>query len=1323
MLSPSDIAIIGMAGKFPKASDIDAFWENIKTGRNCIGEVPASRFRNWLLVLSDKKEIYPPFGYLENIDSFDADFFGIAPGEASYIDPVQRLLLETVYEAVEFGGYGGKQLSGTRTGVYIACGDSGYKNLISPADYTRNAEIGNIPGVSAGRVSHFFDFRGPSMLMDTSCSSSLTALHYACLGIKNDECSMAVVGTVNIYAFFDGKGGNHDGEKTTDGTLPKRCRIFDDSADGIVNGEGAAALLLKPLQQAVQDGDMICAVIKGSAVNHNGARTPTIAAQKPESLTEVIIQALENARINPETVSYIEASGAGTPMGDSIEIKSISQAYSTYTGNKQFCALGSIKANIGHLNHASGLASVIKVILALRHKQIPPQAHFEKPNSYIDFKNSPVYIETKLKNWELGKNKTRRTGISSFSVNGTNCHIILEEAPPQPEPSSYLQRCNILTISAKNPTSLESLCRLLMDSLEMNFSARFDDICYTMNTGRGHYEYRLAVVAMSKNEALQRLNTVDFEGLLKINRKDAAQIDVLYGYTSKLKAPEQAKVVFLFSGGKDIESLQETYWDFSRKDFIAAKHMEECAAFYQLENKPQILYFAFQYALAKMWMALGIKPAFVLGFGIGKYVSKVISGTLRLEEALKICAVEYNREDFFIFDKTRFTQYINQLYTRGQRLFLEIGTETKLNEITQEVLQNESRIGILQSYDPLEKEKTLLRTIGHVYTLGYPLNFSALFKGRKVVLPTYPFHHRRYWVKSEPGQRENKSCQQETSALPVKPEQVEEKLTDIWQSFFGIKEIDPNEDFFQLGGDSLKAMTVISEIHKELNVKVPLAEFFNRPTIRELADYIDNSEIHTFSSIEPVEKRDYYPLSSAQRRFYFIHLLAPESTAYNVPALLILEGDLDNERLGETFQKLIGRHESLRSSFEIINEEAAQRIHKTVDLSLQYYNLRESAIGYSSLTNDDSCGESRYSYPHLTVEEIIRNFIRPFDLSHAPLLRLAVVKTEEKRHILMVDIHHIITDGVSQEILTQDFIALYTGEELPNLRLQYKDFSQWQNLLFKCGRMRHQERYWLERFNGLIPVLKIPMDYPRPSIRSVDEGGHIQFLVEKPLASKIFELIEKTDTTLYMVLLALYNIFLFKYTKSEDIVVGTPVAGRKHAHLQDVIGLFLNMLPMRNQIGGNKTFTQFLEEVKKNALEAYENQDYPYEELVAKLGLQGDPSRNPLFDTEFAVISKVIRKPKDFNLVIKPYPYDLQFAKFDLHFQAVEVNDTIHFTIRYYTALFKRSTVEKMAKHYSEILKQVLENLEIKLKDIVISFDSLEVSSNILEEVKGDFEL
>ncbi|HLP58794.1 MAG TPA: condensation domain-containing protein, partial [Candidatus Deferrimicrobium sp.] len=430
--------------------------------------------------------------------------------------------------------------------------------------------------------------------------------------------------------------------------------------------------------------------------------------------------------------------------------------------------------------------------------------------------------------------------------------------------------------------------------------------------------------------------------------------------------------------------------------------------------------------------------------------------------------------------------------------------------------------------------------------------------------------------------------------------EIERKLVGIWSEVLGRDalqvsqlqtSIGIHDNFFQSGGHSLKATLLVSKIHKVFNVKIPLVEIFKNPTISGLSNYIGNTAAEAYTGIAPVEQKEYYVLSSAERRLHFLQEMDKDGTAYNIPVAWILEGVLDRKKLADTFVQLVKRHESFRTSFIIIGEEPVRRVHNK---------------SFAELFQKRPLGEDPLK------------FIQPFDLSQAPLLRVGLLNLAEDRHMLLVDMHHIISDGMSSQVLARDFSALYAGNELPGIKVQYKDYAEWQKRERVSKNILEQGEFWEKEFEGEIPVLELPADYARPAVYSF-EGNKINFEINKETAGALKTLALETGTTLYMLLLALYTIFLSKLSNREDIVVGTPVAGRRHDDLEKIIGMFVNTLATRNYPAGEKMFRDFLAEVKEKTLKAFENQEYPYEDLVEKVTAIRDVSRNPLFDTMFVL--------------------------------------------------------------------------------------------------------
>jgi amino acid adenylation domain-containing protein len=510
---------------------------------------------------------------------------------------------------------------------------------------------------------------------------------------------------------------------------------------------------------------------------------------------------------------------------------------------------------------------------------------------------------------------------------------------------------------------------------------------------------------------------------------------------------------------------------------------------------------------------------------------------------------------------------------------------------------------------------------------------------------------------------------------------VEKKLVEIWSEVLSVDRdilgIDAN--FFEVGGHSLKAFLLVSKIHKTFEVNVPLTEIFSHPTIREMAGYIEASKRDRFFMIDPPELKEYYPLSSAQKRLYILQQMDPGGTAYNMLFFMTLEGKLETVEFESTFKKLVDRHESLRTSFEMVGGEPVQRIHQDVEFENEYYDL--------------------------TAGGIITNFTRSFDLLRPPLLRTGLIREEEQKHLLMVDMHHIISDGTSLGIFAREFMSLYNGEDLPPLTIQYKDFSQWQNRLFQSEEMKRQESFWLDQFEGDVPVLELPSDFNRPRVLTF-EGSYMSTSIGAKETAALKELALEEGVTLFMVLTVVFNILFARLSGQEDIVIGTPTAGRRHVDLQGVIGMFVNTLPLRNFPNGEKTIIAFLREVKEQTLRAFDNQDYPFEELVNRLGVVRDTSRNPLFDVMFSMQNLDMPEVEIPGITLKPHPAGLNIAKFDMVATITEAGEMLSFDINYRTALFKPETIEKFFAYFSNVLSSFLENPHQRTADVRMITDA-----------------
>ncbi|MFK4344540.1 MULTISPECIES: non-ribosomal peptide synthase/polyketide synthase [unclassified Paenibacillus] len=504
---------------------------------------------------------------------------------------------------------------------------------------------------------------------------------------------------------------------------------------------------------------------------------------------------------------------------------------------------------------------------------------------------------------------------------------------------------------------------------------------------------------------------------------------------------------------------------------------------------------------------------------------------------------------------------------------------------------------------------------------------------------------------------------------------AEAQLVLIWQDILGVARVGVRDNFFEIGGHSLRATLLVSRIQKELGGSLSLREVFQWPTVESMARLVKERIPTVYESIPRAEESEAYPVSSAQKRLFVLRQMDGGELSYNMPGAFTVDGSLDRVRLESAFQALIQRHESLRTGFYMKDGELVQRVHRDVPFALDYTE--------ASVEETDT---------------LVCSFIRAFDLSQAPLLRVGLVKLEEERHLLLFDMHHIISDGVSIQILVEELTSLYQGEQLPELHIQYKDYAVWQREHSE-NQWKELEAYWLQAFEGELPVLDLPTDYQRPSVRSF-EGSRIDFTLDASGNKAIQELASRTGTTLYMVLLAAYSVLLHKYTGQEDIIVGSPVAGRPQAELESIIGMFVNTLAMRSYPAGDKTFQDYLLEIKETALKAFEHQDYPLEKLIEKLGIGRDVSRNPLFDT-LLVLQNTEQAEQDMGgLRFTPYPLETVTAKFDLSLNVEEQGAELAFGLEYSTVLYQRESVERLAMHLLRVLHAVAVNPQLKLAEI-----------------------
>ena len=660
------VAIIGIAGRWPGANTVDEFWRNL-----CAGVESITRFQDAELEDSFGAEIRSAPNFvkarpiLENVDQFDAEFFGMYAKEAELTDPQHRLFLECSWEALEDAGYDPAAypgaigvFAGSSINTYLLNNVCGDRRTIE--EFTSSYQVGCYPlllgagpDFLATRVSYKLDLKGPSFTLQTACSTSLLAVAQACQSLLLYQADMALAGGVSI-TFPQKRGYQHleGGMVSADGT----CRPFDADATGTIFGSGAGVVLLKRFEDAIADGDQVYAVVRGVGVNNDGASKVGFTAPSAQGQAAVIEMAHAAAGVDPRTISYVECHGTATPLGDPIEVAGLTKAFATGTTDVQFCAIGSVKGNVGHLDAAAGVTGLIKTALALKHGMLPPSLHYRRPNPQIDFSRTPFFVNAALTPWS-DTGTPRRAGVSAFGVGGTNVHVILEQ-PPSAATSTLAPPANdrpqLIVLSARSAAALDAARLRLAGYLREHPALRLEDVAFSLQTGRRAFDYRSSFVAHDAGQALAKLEAVAAS-------TDAPGTAAPAAAARAVHRQANGAVVFMFPGqGAQYPGMGQ---DLYRHEPVFRQHIERCAAVLKplmSEDLLALLYpadvsaearqrlmstiaaqpaiFSVEYALANLWMSWGIKPTAMIGHSIGEFVAAVIAGVFSLDDALKLVA-------------------------------------------------------------------------------------------------------------------------------------------------------------------------------------------------------------------------------------------------------------------------------------------------------------------------------------------------------------------------------------------------------------------------------------------------------------------------------------------------------------------------------------------------------------------------------------------------------------------------------------------------------------------------------------------------------------
>jgi len=1157
------VAVIGISGRFPGAPDLEALWENLILAKSSITEVspdrwPRANFEsgNPQLAKSDYRHWG---GFVDGIDEFDAPFFNIARGEAEMMDPQHRLFLQEAWKALEDSGHSPRELAGRPCGVFVGIGPSDYYAHIQEPD--AHSLTGNLGSALVGRLAYLLDWTGPCLAVDTACASSFSAIHLACASLGRRECDLALAGGVHLATspkvFL---------ATTRMGLLSPtgRCRTFDAAADGWVIGEGAGAAILKRLGDAVRDGDHICGVIRGCGINQDGTKNG-FTSPKAEAQAALQRHVYERAGINPETVDYIEAHGMSSLLGDEIELMALKDSFASFTNQKGFCAIGSLKPNIGHPIAAAGMACLLKVLLALRNQQIPPLAGFEKLNEALGLDASPFYLNTGLVEWKRQGGRPRRAAINGLSASGANCHLIIDEYIPEfgqgneasLEPSSP----SLVVLSARDGARLRESASNLLKFLERTSDLRLIDVAFTLQIGRQEMEERLAFMAWSLSEAKQKLSAF-LEG----------------------------------------ETVGASY----RGDVETS---------------------------------------------LGDAASVLISG----EEGKQFLAT---------------------------------------------TIRNRS-----------------LDKLARLWTAGIEINWSLLYQGdqpKRVPLPTYPFAREPYWLCrtnafSSDGlasalcakrqRRETVSRELSESAAPVfasEPDSAADLLRDIIAEVLHCApaDIDPDRDLFRYGFGSLYVLRVVDQFEAATGFHLPTRVFFECRTIRELvrtvteqADFIRPAANQPNSILR--EKADdssrigngvpeadrilrSFPLSEGQKALWSIQQFNPATTAYHVPVATFWDEPLDLASMEQACQQLVQDQPALRTTFRFDVTEPLQMIHEPKPVVIHHENL--AGLAYREIIR--------------RLREVSRE---PFDLERDTLCRVFAFSISSSQSILLFSLHHLVFDGHSLGLLLHDVERRYreirSGAPVVSRAVgkNVADYVRIERHYLASETFQRDRAYWVNQFpNGFAPLGLV-----RSQAEDVRERGDVfQSAIPETVVHTLENVAAAECVTLQSVFLAAFAALLAIAGGKPEVVAGVAVDVRPSAGFEDVIGFFVNVLPILATVSSSASFRDLLRQVFAQLLDSLEHRRLPFRRLVQALAEERcDPG-----ELQAAFYFQTWNSPEERRLATRLVPEIHQTGEFDLVFEVVEGPKNWLLNVKYRTAAFGPGPIERLANQFQELLAAVARN-------------------------------
>ncbi|MFE2381428.1 amino acid adenylation domain-containing protein [Streptomyces misionensis] len=1291
------VAVTGMACRFPGADSTTEFWDLLREGRSPLERVTREELRRLRPEAADDPSYVALRKPFADPSLFDAGFFGLTPGEAAATDPQQRFLLELAVHALEDAGLD-PAAPPAGVGVYLGMNHSDYllRHVLGHPEVIRRLGwhrtlMGNDRGFTATTLSYRLGLTGPSVAVDCACSSSLAAVHQACRALLNFDTDVALAGGAAIRPHDVGYPYTEGGIASPDGS----CHPFSARAKGTVFASGAGLVVLRRLEDALAEGDRILAVVRASDMNNDGAAKSGYTAPSAQGQEAVVAATHRLAGITADQVSYVEAHGTGTPLGDPIEVAALTAAFGQSGAAAGDCVLGSVKANIGHLDSASGIAGLIKVVLALRHRTLPATPGGGPLNPHIDFASTPFRVNREPRPWTAPG--PLLAGVSSFGVGGTNVHLLVQEAPAAPgEPEPADAGCRLLAFSARSADSLDALEQTVRERACGQAPEAVTDLAHTLLRSRTGHPLRRALLWRTVGELVvltgadQPLNGRPPVFVLR-RASDSAPLD-----QDTLDTLLSTRPAFREAARRTVGA-----WAAAR-----GQSADRALASLLAEAPALVVDTVVALGCAAVWTEHGVRPGAVVADARFWLAAAVLTGALPAEQAPALLAGPVTDRVGGLPRPARIAWYDpdgSEWCAAGTRPDLAAAASGAAPVPGRRRLPPKASVALAVLPGPvpdawvprifegavpvafpgLPVHEALSAALGRAWALGLDVDPGAVTPsdaGRLVDLPGYPFTRQRHWLDAaEPLPRPIAAGRPER---PDAAEDREESARRIFAEALGVADVTARDNLFLLGGDSLLATRIVAEARSRWERAVPVGSFLSDPTPATLARLAGGTPGDARpAAASPAGAT--LPVTGLQERFLFLSEFAGAAESYNVPVLADLRGALDVTALRDALRDVVRRHESLRAVFRTSAGEPVQEILTEVPCELPVTEPADEAA---------------------LRREITALLDRTIPVDRPPLFRAALLRTAPDRHVLVLVLHHIVADASSTGILLRDLYACYArrtgaaGPDLPPvgglLGAELSERTRW----LASAEADGQLRFWLDELNELPERLELPADRPRDT-RTRHRGDKIDFALSAERSARITELAARTETSAFTVVLAAFAVVLARVAGRDDFVIGVPVSGRHRPRTRDLIGNFVNTLPLRIRVDRERSLTELLGRLASRMTAALDHQDLPFEVLAEKLRARGGAADAPLFDVLFNMLSptaSVAEPPAGLRAL--PVPFERATSPYELSLDWWFDRDGIlagRFV--YDTDRFDRETVMVWRELFEHVLDAVLGDPESPL--------------------------